>query len=1147
MDIEWFMRYSPVHTTDIPAFPPVDSPVDLAPFARMRWWTGAERHDLQAYELGPEADGSYRPVRHPETGEWHIGLEWPEPQTVSRVVVRYAPGQAVPQDLRVEYWRKHWPTPAPERRPGARRGWIGRDDPWHGDWTAVRGARISEGEVGAVVFDPLDLAEIRDQLQLEEAEDYLAPFRRTLKLRLVSSGPAAPLIHELHAYSQATWQALTADVQFLREGDWSGCAEVTHGYLLGVAAVDLGPDSGDGARAWRCSGRQGRVRLRLLYAQGGPGCADRTIVTVRTRERSFSFLADDLAAGPIYLPDYGVCITPAEAHIDLEQFLARVAAAPRPIYDRVAAEPEHSLARALAEIPPLDVTRQDSYEPNYGLYVILGLEAGRQEFGLRYNGELFMSKPVLKPTGRDLARLTWPGMDIHYRFGAGDPPDFREGRDLTRQSRLAGWLPVFVSEWLDRELAWTQTAFAAPLAGPMTPPEARRGDEDVVALLRFTVRNTTAGPKRAYLWLVIGPQEQLAVQDGLVLALGRVVPDVPVTRQWRVEPYRQPVLRGAVRAGRGQLAAVLYAEGEASRAVPSAVLYQVDLAGGESDTVDLAVPCPSLTAAEEWATATGLDFDACLADVVSYWRGIVEPGGQLDLPEPIFSSVPGGCATCQTSDPQILSDFYKATQTHIAISADKDPVSGLLVLPPATWSYGACGNEACWQITMLDQAGQHERAAVYLETFLRTQGAVRPNGRFVSGAGSFQGLDLDDGRPVMSQFGYNLDHGVIMECLAEHYRLSGDAAWLGRVAPNLVAAGDFVIRERGTTKVDNPDGQPVPEWGLLPAGCLEDNPEWRHWFAVNAHAHRGLAASAECLAEIGHPEAERLRREAAAYREDIRAAVRRAIIESPVVRLLDGAYVPHVPTHAGLRGREKGWFREAAYGPLHLLDGGVFEPWETEMTWVLKDLEDNLFVSREWGRPVDLERCWFSHGGVAIQANLMDLAIDYLRRGQVEHALRALFNNFGSQLYPHLRVFTEHPVVELGHGVGPFYKSSDEAKALLWLRACLIREEGARLILAPGARRAWLAAGQAFGVARMATAFGPLTYRYEAVADEVTVRVAVPERRPPAELMVHLRRLDRRPLRAVTANGRAHGEFDAGQETVCIARPAGDVVIRAYY
>jgi hypothetical protein len=232
---------------------------------------------------------------------------------------------------------------------------------------------------------------------------------------------------------------------------------------------------------------------------------------------------------------------------------------------------------------------------------------------------------------------------------------------------------------------------------------------------------------------------------------------------------------------------------------------------------------------------------------------------------------------------------------------------------------------------------------------------------------------------------------------------------------------------------------------------------------------------------------------------------------------------------------------------LHLLEGNVFDPDEQEMTLVLKDLEDNLFVSREWGRPVDMERHWFSHGGVTIQPNLMDLGIDYLRRGQVKHALRALFNNYGTLLYRDVPVFTEHPVIELGHGVGPFYKSSDESKALVWLRAFLIWEQGTVLHLAKGAPRAWFAPGQTFGVRAMATYFGPVTYQVCSDGDSVTAEIQVPERRPPEMLILHLRHPEKQPIQAVTLNGEPYAEWDPRAQTVRIAAPAGMLAVRARY
>jgi hypothetical protein len=890
--------------------------------------------------------------------------------------------------------------------------------------------------------------------------------------------------------------------------------------------MSFGPeDSTGGADDWSCvvaDGAKG-VRLRLLSARCAADPADRTIVTLDTSRRSFSFLVSDLERGPIYIKDYSVFVRMSGDATSLEEHEQAIASNPKSIYDRVSDEPEQSYERAAAEIPPLDPTKTTPF----GRYMPLSVEAGRQEFALRYNAELFASKRHLKLRGRDAARLLWAGPEIWFRFPTGDPPDFRPGAGATKQRVADGWLPVVISEWLDREIVYEQTAFAALLDGPVTPQSERTGDEDVVAMLRFVIRNGTEGAKRARLWLAISPQELLEVRGQSVVALGRVVPDVPVARQWRVDQYEGPYLRCAVdTGGRGTLTPAPLAADDGSQAANTAVAYDVDLAGGEEHTICLSVPFVTFLNEDEWARVGQLSFDEKLEDVTGYWRSYVESEGEFDIPT------------------VILSDFHKAVQAHVAIAVDKDPASGMYMVPAAAYTYGVCANEATWQIHMLDQAGHHDRAEAYLETFLRTQGTTRLDGDYESAEGAFLGLEIEDGQVRISHFNYNLDHGTVMESLVQHYRYTGDKEWLRRVAPNLVAACDMVTREREATRCLGEDGKRVPEYGLLPAGHLEDNPEWRYWFAVNSHAYNGMRGIGEVLAEIGHPDADRLAGDAAAFRADIRAAARRAMANSPVVQLLDGTYVPHIPTRAKIRGRDWGWFREAAYGAIHLLEANVFDPCEEEMTWVLKDLDDNLYVSRQYGRPVDLERYWFSHGGITIQANLTDQAINYLRRGQIEHGLRALFNNFGASLYPDVRVFTEHPVVELGHGVGPFYKTSDEAKSLVWLRAFLMWEVDGGLHLAIGAPRAWFSVGQSFGLKRMASFFGPVSYKVVSDEEQVTWKIELDEGRKPPQLILHLRLPGGAKMKAVMVNGQPHTDFDPVAETVRIEDRGAVLTVR---
>jgi len=549
-------------------------------------------------------------------------------------------------------------------------------------------------------------------------------------------------------------------------------------------------------------------------------------------------------------------------------------------------------------------------------------------------------------------------------------------------------------------------------------------------------------------------------------------------------------------------------------------LYDVELQAGGRHALALVFPFSTPMDREAEAAVCALRYDEKAAEVVSYWRAHLQACASLSVPE------------------AALAGMARAAIVHVAIGARTGRESGLTVLPAATWGYAACGNEASWQVELLDRVGRHDRAERYLTTFLKTQGQGRPEGRFTSPRGSFQARNVEgadgDGNPILGKgFGYNLDHGAIMAALANHYWLTGDRDWLARVSPHLVEACEFVTRERRQTMVLR-DGQPAMEWGLLPAGRLEDNREWAHWFAVNAHAYRGMAALADVLAEIEHPQASALQVGAEEYRQDIRRAVHRATESSPVVRLRDGTFIPHVPSRTGLLGRDLGWFREAAYGALQLLECGVIAGNEPEATWILQDLEDNVFPSREWGRVVDLEEYWFSRSGMTIQPFLTSLGIDYLRRGQVKHGLRALFNSIAASLYDDVPVFAEHAVTQLGVGQGPFYKAPDECRAVLWLLTFLVDDEGDTLWLAPGAPRAWYVPGSRFGVDGVVTKYGPVTYHVACASTSTQVSVRCPERHRPQDMRMRLRLPGGALVRNVLVNGHRHDDYSPAEEYIRI-------------
>ena len=1091
----------------------------------------------------------------PNAGEWNLGAEWGEPVAVEAVELEAGDLRVEPM-LRVEYWLSSWPTPALERFDGARRGWVESDDPWHGRWAQARG-EWKGGPNGELEwrFDPLDWLELaepdrgaatgallpggRDVLsQLEWAEDFQARFRKTLKVRLVFEGPEPPGAGKLGFRGPEALAEEVIDVTWghgsgAPAADWSGELGLRNARVLHLEGLGFKrEDQVVGEAAWRCraGGDEGPkgVRARLLVPSDPRAQGNGALVTLRTAGQVLTFAPSDLGRGPIWVAGQGVLIGRAEATEagGRSTWLGRGHGpggvhGRRSFYDAVAAEPEQSFERARAEIPPLDVTKQAPY----GRYVILGWEGARQKFALRYNGELFADKVLAKLINRDLARLCWPSREIHFRFGTGDPPTFREGEGSTTQWLDEPEVPIYTSRWVDREIEYTQVSFAAPL-GPVRAAELVSGDEEVAAFLKFQARNTSSISRRALLWADVAPQEAIEQRDGHFFAMGRVAPGDSIDTSWQVQQYERPVLRvwvartgaGAFRlAGLGDAGLLTEAMLKDARhwqhlgrgdhrpgkalSLPTTLLYEVDLPPGGSDEICLAFPFSSYTTEEADHFLAGLAWEEKEDEVRSYWRSFSRAGAHLQVPD------------------ETMSRFTKVVPWHILMGTSRDSETGYDVVPPATYTYGACGNEACMQIRALDMWGHHDRAERYLETFLETQGTFVPDGRFGSAEGAFVAVAFDQGKPQLGPFRYTLDHGYVLECLADHYSFSGNEDWLARVAPQLVSGCDFVTRERERARREDAAA------GLLPAGRLEDNREWGYWFAVNAHAFRGLQRAAEVLGEVGHPDARRLSADAAAYREDIRRAARCSMEGSPVVEVGGGQYVPHLPSRAGLRGRELGWFREVAYGALHLAVTGVLDPNEPEVEWILRDLEDNCFLSRDFGRDVDGQSTWFSGGGVTIQANLLDNGPLYLTRGQPRHAVRALYNNFTQHIYEDVLVFTEHPVISFRHGVGPFVKTADEAQFLVWLRTYLLHEDGRALEFLRGAPASWWEREDNKVVIRdMATSFGATSLSATVLADaQVELDLLCPRRRPPDEVRVWLRHPSGRPLRTVVQEEGAPG------------------------
>jgi len=207
----------------------------------------------------------------------------------------------------------------------------------------------------------------------------------------------------------------------------------------------------------------------------------------------------------------------------------------------------------------------------------------------------------------------------------------------------------------------------------------------------------------------------------------------------------------------------------------------------------------------------------------------------------------------------------------------------------------------------------------------------------------------------------------------------------------------------------------------------------------------------------------------------------------------------------------------------------LLDPASRQAEWILKDYEDNRYISDRFGYPLPLfEQFWFSRGGFSFQPNLLHGPLPYFYRDQIKHFLRAYFNGFVSAYDPTVRMLCEHPLPELGYIRGDHYKSSDEAQSAYWLRLMFVAEIEGKLHLGRGLPRYWLEDGNSIGIKNAATYFGPMSYeiRSRAAAGTIAMSLDPPTRNAPREIVIRFRHPQTKPIRSVTLNGSPWKDFD---------------------
>jgi hypothetical protein len=493
-----------------------------------------------------------------------------------------------------------------------------------------------------------------------------------------------------------------------------------------------------------------------------------------------------------------------------------------------------------------------------------------------------------------------------------------------------------------------------------------------------------------------------------------------------------------------------------------------------------------------WAEIDGSEFETKTREVLDFWRSDLRSGTALRTPEERVNEARGAWLAFA--------------------SLDVDKRGGVLEPHDGAGFYEQVyGYSAALYAHALDLWGRPEEAREILDSLLTLQA---PDGVFTSHFGT-------------------PDTGALLFAMCEHFTLTADAAWLKRVAPNMVRMAAWVAAKRRESMT--PEGAPrTVTYGLIKFRPYADSLAPAYDYFGDTYCAAGLGRTARALAAVGLAEdAARIALEAKAYRRDILISMDTAAFESGGLKVL-----PLEPETRRILKDSKG--RASDYYSLIascMLESEFLPAADERAGWVMRFMEEKGGLR--------LGMCEF--GGGIDHAYTYGYWLDCLKLDRVKPVILGFY---GSLAYGMSReTYSGVEVTRLFSGDNdptlPHLYSCTQQLRLL--RMMLVQEEESRLWIGRAMPRHWLAGGAVTEVTDAPTAFGPVSFVIRPGLDKgpTEVELMAPARRTPEAILLRLRDPGMRKIASVRANGRDIRTF-AG-ETIELEAPTGRLKIEVAY
>ncbi len=986
----------------------------------------------------------------------------------------------------------------------ARFGWIPTDDHFNGEWRKAK-VEYTDSPGGCLItFGPLadegwDVPDARGSVD----------FRRTLGIRL------APEFEKAAIYTTSAACDLSIRVE-LDAGSATGAQHVSlTAYNSLIRDVICEKHCTANGAHIVLDGPTAVFRIRIAAMSPRHQYAgDDGLITFDLQGRKFTIsLRDIMENRPIWFEDAGVYICPvdSESSVSFEEY-SRSNRTIRTVSQEIAERPEQSFGGAFYGQP----------RP-HAVLAHTGVKHSRQRFLIEPNCDVVLD-------GRCLWKIE-DGIDPADGFANASLDDRYPGngrfffgmeRWISRgRFRDSSHGPVFNIHYRKDSIIAEYQVFAVPLLREFVDVSVS-SDEPIAALVRFRFTNDGDRPATAELPIAYSPDSSRSVN---ALSLNETQDSYLVPRSRREELFvGDGVITGSY-SNTTVLRCVFESSMDSVACDGVGVVFSRILEPGTD--CELILKIPFLAPADgELNRLHGLSYRSCLKNARRFWTDELATGAQVTTPVPQ------------------LNDLHRSHLSHVQISDFTMPGNpNLINTSVGTSTYGNFSNESCMIVQELIQRGQFADARKRLDLWIHYQGTVPQPGNFTDYRGMYFGAG------GFEQGSYNQHHGWVLWCIAEYYFLTGDSEWFVGASESVLAACDWVFRQRKNTKksLEHSRGW---EAGFLPAGSLEDVEDFHYWLSTNALTWRAVDHAGKALAAVGHAEASRVCAESDAYRADLIQGFETTRETTPLVALRDGSWVPAYPSRLYRRGRDYGWIREVLEGSVYLLISGLYQSDSSTARWILDDFQDNRYLSPPNGYLLrDARKLLKSRGGFSIQPTLLAGLLPHLDRDEPEIYIWMFFNAFCACYREEIEGFSEHPMPELGFSNSAEFKTSDEANACMWLRYLFVYWKQDILHIGRAVPREWLGIPGGWGISGLATYHGTIdvTYTPDPPNNTITLDIERRNTRGDHRTLARFRHPEKRKIKQVSISGSPWDRFDPETNDVDITGLDGSTTIVATF